>query len=295
MVCLNQIGVEANDSPVFCTLLGTVIFIKWMELLFEFSQFKHVGMHVLPIVDTMQEVGPFSAVVGVCIIASSNLYYAFGQYDAFDSFMLMYRLAVLGDADLNQLENAGGGCSGGGKRSLLDSQADTGDYYFVTRVLFCLVSFTISITLMNLYIGVLTIYYQKHSTTAVSSFWRFRVSSAVEAQAILGGWNAMTRVMLRRPGRNRCSDASTQLGARLTHCASKLNRNSTSQTNLEVPTGCVESTNTFTQSTESCKQTATSSFSNAKVLNALTAAEEGDANDMFMWVCVGCETRAEDL
>merc|ERR1711968_345783 len=103
-------------------------------------------MYVLPIINTMLEIGPFCGVMGVCIFAASNLYYAFDHYDAFDSFIVMYRLAVLGDFDLEEME----------KNPF--AYSDMGEFSSVAiRMMLLVISFCMSITLMNLYIGVLTV------------------------------------------------------------------------------------------------------------------------------------------
>merc|ERR1719359_845542 len=104
----------------------------------------------------------------ICIVASANLYYAFGLYDELDSFIIIYRLAVLADFDLNEMEKRYGTnehvVTGGHVSKLnpvITTSASRTPLYVIVRVVLLLVSFTMTIFLMNLFIGVLTVSYEK--------------------------------------------------------------------------------------------------------------------------------------
>lgn len=203
MVWTNEKGIEAKDSTLYSTCLGSVIFAKWIELLLKLCQFPLIGMRVGPIISTMLDIGPFCGVMAVAIMASCNGYYALGMYSWFDSFIIMYRLAVLGDFNAFELENAGGHGSGidmllqagadNTDRSIVMSVAEQTQYYYVVRVMLLLIGFLMSITLMNLYIGVLTVNYEAHAKKALVYFSCWRVSIIIETQAMLLGWVTLKR------------------------------------------------------------------------------------------------------
>jgi len=223
LVYVHHVGVKAKSSPMFCTALGAVVFMKWMLVLREACQFRLLGTHILPIMSTMMSIGPFVLVTSVCICASANLYYAFGLYNAFDSFFMIYRLAVLGDFNLDELENrystdmnveAGG--------SVVMSNAAETDYYWVVRVMLLFLSFMMSISLMNLFIGVLTVSYEAHTQRAYESYLRLRTGTVLEARAVRVGWQTLTAFFRsldsRRKNRSsvgfRKGASATKIGAR---------------------------------------------------------------------------------
>ena len=55
--------VRAKENPAFCTTLGIVVFIRWMQFLLSLCQYRGVGLHILPITETMRDIGPFCAVI----------------------------------------------------------------------------------------------------------------------------------------------------------------------------------------------------------------------------------------
>merc|ERR1712079_232347 len=88
------------------TVLGILLFLKWFRMLIYLRQIKVVGLHILPITSTMWDVGPFLLVLGVYVLASVNLLYALrNNYDPWECFLLIYRLVVLGDMDITELEH----------------------------------------------------------------------------------------------------------------------------------------------------------------------------------------------
>lgn len=177
-----------KNSPLFATALGTVICWKWMRVLSELCQFPQVGMHVLPMIATIQDIGPFILVLIVCVAASANLYFAFGLYKASDSFFFMFRLAVFGDFNMDTLE--------------LGNEED----FFVRSMLF-FVRFCMSIFIMKLWIGVLNVSYANARNIGKVRYVRWRAGAVLEARAVHAGWLTLTG-SFRKSHQNRASRVS---------------------------------------------------------------------------------------
>jgi len=228
-----------------------------MQLLLELCQFPTVGLRILPIMSTVLDIGPFCAVMVICIVASANLYYAFGLYDELDSFIIIYRLAVLADFDLDEIEKRYGtnmhvvtGNHASNLNQVIMSTAGRTPHYVIVRVVLLLVSFTMTIFLMNLFIGVLTVSYTNCTSKATVSFSRFRMHRILEAQAKLAGWNALRNVM------------------RLT---------GTKSISIK-PSGLLPRSKS--------KEADGSGSGRLSVSAAPEGCEMEEANDMFMWVCL---------
>jgi len=178
---ITETNVDPKKSPIFCSNLGAIIFQKWVLMLFELCQFRLIGMHILPIMATMKDIWPFFLVLSMCTGAVFNLYYAFGLHSLEDSFLLIYRLAVLGDFNLNELDVR---------------FATTGDkdYYFVVRLLLVLVSFVLTVSLMNLFVGVLSFHFEKRTEQAHTAYLRYYACCVLEAQALRKGLQAFGKL-----------------------------------------------------------------------------------------------------
>jgi len=149
----------------------------------------------------MFDIGPFLLVMSVCIAASASLYYSFGLQDAGHSFFLMYRFIVLQDFDMKQfnawkhgrtLKSSGSAATTGASSTQDYNQSEPGDYYWVLRVSIIMLGFMMTVSLMNLYIGVLTISYESHTHKARASYLRWRAGAVLEARALHAGWTKAT-------------------------------------------------------------------------------------------------------
>merc|ERR1712217_83170 len=71
-----DLGLDATKYGAYCTALGVILFLKWIRVLMALRQIKAVGLRILPITDTMLNVGPFTVVLAVYMLASTTWYYA---------------------------------------------------------------------------------------------------------------------------------------------------------------------------------------------------------------------------
>jgi len=191
-----EVGLDSKSSSAYCTLLGIVIFTKWMQLLFSLCQFPIFGMHILPITSTMFDIGPFCVVMAVCIMSAANLYYALNIHGPMRSFMIMYRLVILSEVNPDDLENVfGTDMRVDADGTILQTISSKTKYYFVVQGVMVFISFIMSVALMNLFIAVLTVSYRAYAEKALVSFSRHQALKVLEAQAMRAGWTAMKRGM----------------------------------------------------------------------------------------------------
>lgn len=194
---LYDTGFRAKESAVYSSTLGILVFIKWMQLLFSLCQFRFVGFSILPITSAMLDIGPFCVVMAVCILASGNLYYALGIHGPFESFLKIYQMIVLADFNLHDLEDtATVQSSNMHARSdgyFFQDPTEKTDYYYVVRGMLILLSFVFGVSLMNLFIAVLTVSYSQATKKALVFFSQQQAHKVIETQAIHIGWQVTKR------------------------------------------------------------------------------------------------------
>jgi len=188
----------STDLVEFRTAFGVLTFLKWMRFLTFLRQLRSVGLNILPITTTMWDVVPFGLVLSVYLIGSVNLYFALGiNPSLFDSFMLVYRLVVLGDLDVREFENLPLPTF----RRVNDwefAQTLPGrlDYYYVIRLFIVFVSFVMGLTMMNLFVAILCLSYSQAAENAWYCFMRSRANIVLDQHAVRVG---VSTILCMRP------------------------------------------------------------------------------------------------
>merc|ERR1719362_919056 len=96
---------SAMQETWFNTTLGVLVFCKWSRFLVYLRQIRSIGIQILPIMQTMWDIIPFLLVFTLYMLATINMFYALKTgWDLEKCAELIYRLVVLGDADLKELE-----------------------------------------------------------------------------------------------------------------------------------------------------------------------------------------------
>jgi len=199
-----EIVPEDETSDLVLMSLGVIIYLKWFRLLTWLRQFEAIGCHILPIMSTTLKVGPFLIVLGVYVLASWNLYFAVQHgYTWNECLMLMYRLAVLGDFDLQELEHKKSPPTTlhmqndmkQGSISTAGSMLGYGSVnWHSVRITFVLVSFMVGVLIMNLFIAVLCSEYEKAAAIAKESFMRSRARIVLDQAAVNVGWRICNKL-----------------------------------------------------------------------------------------------------
>jgi putative Mn2+ efflux pump MntP len=181
-----------TESSAFSALLGVLLFLKWFRMLIYLRQYESIAVHTLPITTTMWNVGPFLLVMAVYVFASVNLFYGLENgYGLEECFIIIYRLVVLGDFSLLELEN----------RSVTEPRTE---YYHFVRVMVVGLSFVVSVTMMNLFIAVLCVAYDDAAKRAHMAFMESLASIVLDQHAIRKGilYVRKCRCLKRRRSRN---------------------------------------------------------------------------------------------
>jgi hypothetical protein len=191
---------NATDHDVFRTAFGVVIYLKWTKTLMSFRQIKSVAIRILPITTTMFDVGPFVCVLAVYLLAFANMYYALGFWSFEQSFMLIYRLGIVGDFDMGTLERLGAPVLklDPETREINTMSAMTTPLHHIVNLLFIMVTFIMTVTMMNLFIAMLCLSYSMAADKAVQGFLRSRACIVLDLHAIRFGAKRLWKCERRR-------------------------------------------------------------------------------------------------
>jgi len=185
-IALLQLNQEATYHVAFATSLGILVFMKWLRFLVYLRQIRAIGIQILPITETMWDIGPFLIVLIIYLIATVNMFFALNnKYTFGECFMLIYRLVVWGDATVSELENRAAtpmilNLANGEITKPISSQTDT---YYVVQVMMVIFSFIIGVSLMNLFLAMLCVSYTTASEMSSRSFMKSRLSMVLDQHA----------------------------------------------------------------------------------------------------------------
>ncbi|CAJ1335488.1 unnamed protein product [Effrenium voratum] len=159
-----------DPDPGAKVWVATYVTLVWLSFLYWLRGLELWGFNrkLLPILRAMQGSGTVLMVVALTFCAAAHSYYILGQgrmsndgYDAYRAFERTFRLGLLGDFDLTELEFLDSVLSGESSLCASDAPAlteedpePTADYIPI-RLFFYLVAVGISVVEMNLFIGVL--------------------------------------------------------------------------------------------------------------------------------------------
>jgi len=180
----------AIQDSRFCTALGVLVFCKWARFLVYLRQIKAIAIQILPITQTMWDIVPFLFVFSLYFIATVNMFYALKTGHSFgDCFMLIYKLVVLGDGDLSELENVAPPQLKFdlGTGEVLQTDPQQTDNFLVVRVMMVIASFVIGVSLMNLFLAMLVMSYSLAHEGAHLSFMRSLANIVLDQHAVRVG------------------------------------------------------------------------------------------------------------
>mmetsp|Transcript_82796 Transcript_82796/g.213303 ORF Transcript_82796/g.213303 Transcript_82796/m.213303 type:complete len:197 (+) Transcript_82796:1-591(+) len=151
--------------------------------------------------------------MGCYLCGFTHAYYMFDIERAESSFITIYRLALLGDFDLFSMEGqrttfvsnrteADKVVNGTGLNDespeAMSEVADQGPYYWAVRALFLGTSFVVTISLMNIFIAVLSMKYEEASNRAETLFWQDRASAVLDTAFYRAGCRSIVHSLLPR-------------------------------------------------------------------------------------------------
>merc|ERR1712072_313103 len=131
----------------------------------------------------MRSSGPFFTVLIFHILGLWHAYLALepGRLEGFDVWMLVYRLGLLGDFQINELT----------------SSVPHTWYYYVFRIVFMIVGLLVTVTLMNVFIADLSNSFNRSTQSMETIFQRHRANTVLSHMAVQSGFERM-KAALRR-------------------------------------------------------------------------------------------------
>eukprot|EP00930_Biecheleria_cincta_P100485 TRINITY_DN9211_c0_g1_i1.p1 TRINITY_DN9211_c0_g1~~TRINITY_DN9211_c0_g1_i1.p1 ORF type:complete len:1096 (-),score=167.21 TRINITY_DN9211_c0_g1_i1:275-3109(-) len=142
-------------------LVSFVGFSCWWRILYALRVFKAFGMHALPVLGAFREILPFTVILLFYCGAFMHAFYALSVEDITDVFLAFYRLGMIGDI----VNTSSLGLQGNQQRS---SWSD------LQLIWFLLFSFLCTVTLMNIFIGVMSSAYNEQKEQVGTRFLRAR-------------------------------------------------------------------------------------------------------------------------
>ncbi|CAK9040746.1 CBBY-like protein (AtCbby) [Durusdinium trenchii] len=172
-------GVEVNDAwaartsvlfqkhPAF---LSVLVLIRWTQVGFGLLQLPGIGRNIVPVFYAITRIN-FLFILFIIVMGSFHAYFVFpikentGKFDnIFNGFLKIFRLEVLGDFDLNELEGLSETLSANLSHGHLQGEVGEEVRSHIHRSLrleFLVLSLLVTVVAMNVYIGLLGELYSK--------------------------------------------------------------------------------------------------------------------------------------
>jgi hypothetical protein len=141
---------------VLLSVAMTTAVLRGMTFLCAFET-RRVGLHILPVVECLKESVSFLLVIAFALVASTCAFWGLSDRSVFSVFWSMYRLGLLADFDAED--------------DIFGGVAESVGWECIA---FVLTSLFISVTLMNIFIGIMTGLYDHHQSRVVELFVKRR-------------------------------------------------------------------------------------------------------------------------
>jgi hypothetical protein len=188
IIMLNSHHWDVAGRVELKTILAVTMWLRWIRVLYSSRGFEMSGQHTLAIVYAAGSVWPFLAVVVWPLLGFINMYYMMGLYDLWRSGIILYRMAFIGDFDLDEVENIsptlerdGNPLDDGFYQEQDPVQTDNNK---VLSVFMVVVTMFFTLALMNIFIGVLSERYSFYFERRDRLFLQTRAQIVCENAAI---------------------------------------------------------------------------------------------------------------
>jgi ankyrin repeat protein len=178
---------NASQDSMFSTALGVLVYMKWLRFLAYLRQIRAIGTEILPMSQTMWNIVPFLVVLSIYVLGTVNMLFALNNgYSIDDCFMLIYRMVVLGDASVEELENRLSSQLTVNLTTGIVTQSDSPptDNFWVVRIMMVFTSFVVGVSLMNMFLAMLCLNYTMAHDQADFSFMRARANIVLDQSAV---------------------------------------------------------------------------------------------------------------
>eukprot|EP00927_Polykrikos_kofoidii_P079076 TRINITY_DN75863_c0_g1_i1.p1 TRINITY_DN75863_c0_g1~~TRINITY_DN75863_c0_g1_i1.p1 ORF type:complete len:665 (+),score=80.56 TRINITY_DN75863_c0_g1_i1:212-1996(+) len=177
---------SSSPTPAQRTIIGAWCGVHWLHALNSLRGFYFFGPRVLPIIYAVADTFVFFLVLAFGMCGAVHAYYVLGVREEPTPFVAallpIFRLAVLGDVDLFEFEGSDTVYVADG--GVLEPQdPEPTQMYIAIHVLFVIVTVAISVTLLNLFVGILGANYDKFEDMGMEIFSQERARIIVTCNA----------------------------------------------------------------------------------------------------------------
>jgi len=180
---------ESNDTGLGVRMVFAIWAAwRWVKALWTMRGLRLIGPRMLPVVRTMGDLFGFVMLLVFSFAAAIHAYYLFGLTTGnsyfYDSFLRIYRLAVMRDFSLIELEGLDHSFIQVGDNRWIEENPGESEYFVAVQLFFFVVTAVMSIVLMNLLIGILGSNYDKYEDLAEEEFMKTRAHMIVAYLAV---------------------------------------------------------------------------------------------------------------
>mmetsp|Transcript_25452 Transcript_25452/g.46596 ORF Transcript_25452/g.46596 Transcript_25452/m.46596 type:complete len:866 (-) Transcript_25452:127-2724(-) len=184
ITCARLLG-DGLVSVTTQACLATWTAWSWLRCLWALRGFRFIGPKMLPVIYAVRGVFGFVTVLLFTVIAATNAYFVFGLRTEpstwYASFLVVFRLAILGDVDLFEWE--------GLDPVLVQQDTDTWEpedplpskHYVWIHVLFYAIALFMTVILMNVFIGILGNNYDLYQDKSEELFMQSRAEIVADS------------------------------------------------------------------------------------------------------------------
>merc|ERR1740138_1470037 len=94
---------EVVDDIFLRVAMAVLVMYRWNKCLYSLRAIKKFGLPMLPIIKAMWDIQTFCIVLAFYLAGLCHTYYTLGAYDIVETSTLIFRMAILGDSDLQEL------------------------------------------------------------------------------------------------------------------------------------------------------------------------------------------------
>lgn len=179
-ICANQ-----EIEPFSRRVLAVMVCWRWVNMTKYYVTGTALGPVVLPILKAAGDIGGFFFVVGISLMAFISGYLALvPDYPLYVIFVSAFRTAIFGDGALTDVEEEGAVDEMTSDDTKFREEVMT---FPVENIFMSLVAFALGVVLMNIFIAVLSINYERQYKLAWTSFMRARAGATADTAAFALG------------------------------------------------------------------------------------------------------------
>jgi hypothetical protein len=188
---IRELGGNDSNSTALGALLGVAVSLRWMALFRKTRVCLRFGERIQPIVVAMRGIYPITAVITFGIFGLAHSYYALGLQhntwvDIFFALQASYRMFVLGDADIEELDGTEDAVGG-----VPSTWYGNDKFRYILMAGFIVATFVTTVAVMNSLIAVLVVSYERAERHAKRDFLHERACAVLKHMASAHGWRSL--------------------------------------------------------------------------------------------------------